>query len=121
MFPSPPFIRMAPPPLGGGRERFLIYFHDISCEYLLERLSLILVSRETKGGDDDVTLVELSTMLHFLIWPDSCLLDCTLKASPWRTTFKIIACIFVEYKNLLYSRPFPRGSKCITKSNIACR
>ena len=46
------------PPLGGGRERFLIYLHDISCEYLLERLSLILVSRETKGGDDDVTLVE---------------------------------------------------------------
>ena len=35
-----------------------IDFHDISCQYFLERLSLILMCRETKGGYHDVTLVE---------------------------------------------------------------
>ena len=35
-----------------------IDFHDISCQYLLERLSLIFVCRETKCGYHDVTLVE---------------------------------------------------------------
>ena len=79
-----------------------IDFHDIRRQYLLERLSLIFMCREPEGGDDDVTLVEparrqkpssFSTMLHFWITPDSCLLDCTLKASPWRTTFKIFVSI----------------------------
>ncbi len=59
-----------------------VYFHDISRQYFLERLSLIFMCRESEGGDDD----------------DSCLLDCTLKASPWRTTFKI----FVSIINLLF-------------------
>ena len=35
-----------------------VYFHDIRRQYLLERLSLIFVCRESEGGDDDVTLVE---------------------------------------------------------------
>ena len=35
-----------------------IDFHDISCQYFLERLSLIFVCRETKGCYHDVTLVE---------------------------------------------------------------
>ena len=35
-----------------------VYFHDIRRQYLLERLSLIFMCRETEGGDDDVTLVE---------------------------------------------------------------
>ena len=35
-----------------------IDFHDISCQYFLERLSLILMCRETKGCYHDVTLVE---------------------------------------------------------------
>ena len=35
-----------------------VYFHDISSQYFLERLSLIFVCRESEGGDDDVTLVE---------------------------------------------------------------
>ena len=30
----------------------------------------------------------------FWICPDSCLFDCTLKASPWRTTLKIFVSIF---------------------------
>ena len=49
---------MAPPPLGGGRERFLIYFHDIRSQYFLEHLPLILVCRESHGSDDEVSLVE---------------------------------------------------------------
>ena len=36
----------------------LCYFHDISCQHLLEHLPLILVRRETKGGYHHVTLVE---------------------------------------------------------------
>jgi hypothetical protein len=45
-------------------------------------------------------------MLHFWIDPPSALADCTLKASPWRTTFKILVSIyFIIY---LMSHPFMR-------------
>ena len=36
-------------------------------------------------------------MLHFWIVPVSALADCTLKASPWRTTFKIFVSIMYQY------------------------
>ena len=36
----------------------LCHFHDISSQNLLERLSLILVRRETKGGNHHITFVE---------------------------------------------------------------
>ena len=35
-----------------------VYFHDISSQYFLERLSLIFVCRESEGDNDDVALVE---------------------------------------------------------------
>ena len=38
--------------------QFSIYFHDVSGQNLLERLPLIFVCRETKGGHNHITFVE---------------------------------------------------------------
>jgi hypothetical protein len=40
-----------------------------------------------------------------LICPDSCFELCTLKASPWRTTFKIFVSITDSSRQLRYPKP----------------
>ena len=46
-----------------------------------------------------------NTMLHFWIVPVSALADCTLKASPWRTTFKKNVS---KFQGSLVNRTLPR-------------
>ena len=103
--------------------------YDIGRKYFLEHLPLILMCRETKCGCHHITFVEparrqiaqhgahilvfahtysfsnllppisRSTMLHFWMVPFSVFDDCTPKASPWRTTFKIFVSIMCINKS----------------------
>ena len=99
-----------------------IDFHDISCQYFLERLSLILMCRETKCGNHDVTLVEPARRqvaqhgAHILVFKlraqflqhDVALLDAARLL--FRTLYAEDLALAYHFQNLCFHR-------CINKSN----
>ena len=76
--------------------------HHVCNQYFLEHLVLIFVCRETKCGCHHITFVEPARRqiaqhgAHILVFEPSALADCTPKASPWRTTFKIFVSIITK-------------------------
>ena len=61
-------------------------------------------------------------MLHFWILPDSLFVNCTLKASPWRTTRKIFVSIRIIIEKVFVFPVVPpayRRGRCVNKYEIA--